>query len=101
MLLAWAQGQGHRGIRRRCGQKKVEYVVAQCRPGMRLIAMVFGPPTPDTQTQGCLFSHSISIACIDSKTCNQFFGRDVGSAAAPSPTTERPMRPSSGLRVRG
>src|SRR5713226_6073654 len=37
-LLAWAQGKGYRGRRRRCGQKNAGQVVAPCRPGMRLSA---------------------------------------------------------------
>jgi hypothetical protein len=49
MLLAWAQGKGNKVIRRRCGQKNAAQFVAQHRPGMALIAMVFGPHAHDTQ----------------------------------------------------
>jgi hypothetical protein len=45
-----AKGKGNKVIRRRCGQKNAEHFVEQWRPGMRLIAMVFGPSAPDTQT---------------------------------------------------
>ena len=41
--------EGYSGIRRRCGQKKAEHVMAQGRPGVRLIAMVFSLHTLDTQ----------------------------------------------------
>ena len=42
-------GKGDRGRRRRCGQKNAGQVVAPCRPGMRLSAMVCGPHAPDGQ----------------------------------------------------
>ena len=50
LLLVWAKVEGKRVIRRRCTRKNAAPFVAQRRPGMRLLAMVFGPHAPDTQT---------------------------------------------------
>ena len=50
MLLVWAKVEGKRVIRRQCARKKAAHFMAQRRPGMRLITMVFGPYAPNTQT---------------------------------------------------
>src|SRR5215831_15794321 len=72
LLLVWAKVEGKRVIRRRCTRKHAAPCMAQRRLGMRLLAMVFGPHAPDTQTARLPLMLLQWLAEM-SKTRNQFY----------------------------